>query len=226
MLLHAPGTAAGGGTPRWNCAYACRGGARARPELRRRRASPVVRAAESRWYLVNATPDIADQSGQLAPRRRRGRVLAETPHHGSGAGVGGGRSLQRHRQALHGRLGSALAHRDAGRDRPAVSRRGLAAGSRPAQCPRPSAALDLEPLRGIRPLPGHRLGVDELCRACPRKEEDFGSCRCQAYALTGDASRTDPACRLSPGHGLLRALAGASRSTSAAFRPAQPRKTP
>ncbi|MEV6649394.1 pyrroloquinoline quinone biosynthesis protein PqqE [Streptomyces sp. NPDC051219] len=46
------------------------------------------------------------------------------------------------------------------------------------------------------------------CRSCSRREEDFGGCRCQAYALTGDAGRTDPACGLSPDHGLLRATAG------------------
>jgi pyrroloquinoline quinone biosynthesis protein E len=42
------------------------------------------------------------------------------------------------------------------------------------------------------------------CRACPRREVDFGGCRCQAYALTGDAARTDPACALSPDHDLVR----------------------
>lgn len=44
------------------------------------------------------------------------------------------------------------------------------------------------------------------CGGCPRREEDFGGCRCQAYALTGDAARTDPACALSPDHHLVRAL--------------------
>ncbi|HEU5027853.1 MAG TPA: pyrroloquinoline quinone biosynthesis protein PqqE [Spirillospora sp.] len=42
------------------------------------------------------------------------------------------------------------------------------------------------------------------CGECPRRETDFGGCRCQAYALTGDASRTDPACALSPDHHLVR----------------------
>ncbi|MFJ9821197.1 pyrroloquinoline quinone biosynthesis protein PqqE [Streptomyces sp. NPDC101151] len=42
------------------------------------------------------------------------------------------------------------------------------------------------------------------CRGCPRREEDFGGCRCQAFALTGDAARTDPACALSPDHHLVR----------------------
>jgi pyrroloquinoline quinone biosynthesis protein E len=36
------------------------------------------------------------------------------------------------------------------------------------------------------------------CRSCPRKAVDFGGCRCQAFALTGDASNTDPVCTLTP----------------------------
>jgi len=42
--------------------------------------------------------------------------------------------------------------------------------------------------------------MKEPCRSCPRREIDFGGCRCQAFALTGDAANTDPACSLSPVH--------------------------
>jgi pyrroloquinoline quinone biosynthesis protein E len=45
----------------------------------------------------------------------------------------------------------------------------------------------------------------EPCRSCDRRAVDFGGCRCQAFALTGDAAQTDPACSLSPHHGLIRA---------------------
>jgi pyrroloquinoline quinone biosynthesis protein E len=45
--------------------------------------------------------------------------------------------------------------------------------------------------------------MPEPCRSCERREIDWGGCRCQAYALTGDAARTDPACALSPDHKLL-----------------------
>ena len=38
----------------------------------------------------------------------------------------------------------------------------------------------------------------EPCRSCDRREVDWGGCRCQAFLLAGDASRTDPACSLSP----------------------------
>ncbi|CAM5267497.1 PqqA peptide cyclase OS=Streptomyces chartreusis OX=1969 GN=pqqE PE=3 SV=1 [Streptomyces chartreusis] len=87
-------------------------------------------------------------------------------------------------------------------------------------CPAAAALPDLDP-PNVR---DHRLdwiwdhseaftryrGTDWMpdpCRSCSRREEDFGGCRCQAYALTGDATRTDPACGLSPDHGLIRGLA-------------------
>jgi len=41
------------------------------------------------------------------------------------------------------------------------------------------------------------------CQGCPNAEADFGGCRCQAFALTGNATNTDPACSLSPHHHLL-----------------------
>ncbi|QHY99062.1 pyrroloquinoline quinone biosynthesis protein PqqE [Streptomyces sp. S4.7] len=44
------------------------------------------------------------------------------------------------------------------------------------------------------------------CRSCELRARDFGGCRCQAHALTGDAARTDPACHLSPDHALVRDL--------------------
>ncbi|MER7876806.1 pyrroloquinoline quinone biosynthesis protein PqqE [Streptomyces solisilvae] len=56
----------------------------------------------------------------------------------------------------------------------------------------------------------------EPCRTCSRRAEDFGGCRCQAYALTGDAARTDPACALSPDHGVIRALTDAGHPAAAA----------
>jgi pyrroloquinoline quinone biosynthesis protein E len=40
----------------------------------------------------------------------------------------------------------------------------------------------------------------EPCRSCELREVDFGGCRCQAMALTGDPAATDPVCELSPVH--------------------------
>ncbi|MDT0447766.1 SPASM domain-containing protein [Streptomyces hesseae] len=48
--------------------------------------------------------------------------------------------------------------------------------------------------------------MPEPCRSCPLKETDHGGCRCQAFQLTGDPAATDPACRLSPHHALVRTL--------------------
>jgi pyrroloquinoline quinone biosynthesis protein E len=40
--------------------------------------------------------------------------------------------------------------------------------------------------------------MQEPCKTCDRREQDFGGCRCQALLLAGDASATDPVCSLSP----------------------------
>lgn len=45
--------------------------------------------------------------------------------------------------------------------------------------------------------------MPEPCQSCDRREADWGGCRCQAFALTGDPGATDPACALSPQHAML-----------------------
>ena len=45
--------------------------------------------------------------------------------------------------------------------------------------------------------------MKEPCRSCPRKHVDFGGCRCQAFALTGDATRTDPVCTLTSDRAII-----------------------
>jgi PqqA peptide cyclase len=42
--------------------------------------------------------------------------------------------------------------------------------------------------------------MPQPCVSCDRREIDWGGCRCQAFALLGDASATDPACGLSHFH--------------------------
>lgn len=49
--------------------------------------------------------------------------------------------------------------------------------------------------------------MKEPCTSCPRKEIDFGGCRCQALAITGDPRNADPACSLSPFHAKITSLA-------------------
>jgi len=80
--------------------------------------------------------------------------------------------------------------------------------------PLPRASTREQPLSRIwweSPLFNAFRGVDwmpEPCRSCARRDVDFGGCRCQAFQLTGDASRTDPVCHLAPDHELV---AGAVR---------------
>ena len=56
--------------------------------------------------------------------------------------------------------------------------------------------------------------MQEPCRSCPRQTVDFGGCRCQAMAIVGDASATDPVCIKSPHHGALQAQADAHASVA------------
>jgi pyrroloquinoline quinone biosynthesis protein E len=58
--------------------------------------------------------------------------------------------------------------------------------------------------------------MPELCRSCERKKVDFGGCRCQAMALAGDASATDPVCIRSPLHDHLGREADHHSATSSA----------
>ena len=57
--------------------------------------------------------------------------------------------------------------------------------------------------------------MPEPCASCERKTVDFGGCRCQAMALAGDASATDPVCVKSPHHVDLQARAEAHAAAEA-----------
>jgi pyrroloquinoline quinone biosynthesis protein E len=52
----------------------------------------------------------------------------------------------------------------------------------------------------------------EPCASCDRREIDFGGCRCQAFAWTGDAAATDPVCQHSPHHALVESAVAAAAS--------------
>ena len=58
----------------------------------------------------------------------------------------------------------------------------------------------------------------EPCASCPRRAQDFGGCRCQAFALTGDARRTDPVCSLSPDRALVDAAIARALAPPRAYR--------
>jgi pyrroloquinoline quinone biosynthesis protein E len=59
--------------------------------------------------------------------------------------------------------------------------------------------------------------MPQPCRSCERREIDWGGCRCQAFALTGNAAGTDPACALSPDHQLLATARVEAESVAPAF---------
>ena len=61
--------------------------------------------------------------------------------------------------------------------------------------------------------------MPEPCRSCDRRALDFGGCRCQAFHLTGNAAATDPACSLSPDHGLIETARAAAAEDSAGSTP-------
>lgn len=47
----------------------------------------------------------------------------------------------------------------------------------------------------------------EPCASCAFKEVDWGGCRCQAFAITGNANNADPVCYKSPHHESMNAMA-------------------
>lgn len=49
--------------------------------------------------------------------------------------------------------------------------------------------------------------LPEPCQSCDRREVDFGGCRCQAMALAGDPTATDPVCSKSPLNAQLQEMA-------------------
>jgi PqqA peptide cyclase len=60
--------------------------------------------------------------------------------------------------------------------------------------------------------------MKEPCASCPRRELDFGGCRCQAFALTGDATATDPVCHLAPDHAEVAQLAAVRTDAAYVYR--------
>jgi pyrroloquinoline quinone biosynthesis protein E len=61
--------------------------------------------------------------------------------------------------------------------------------------------------------------MKEPCRSCAKKDVDFGGCRCQAFALTGDAANADPVCTLTPQRAIIDvAIADANAAGEPAYR--------
>ncbi|GAC1310080.1 MAG: pyrroloquinoline quinone biosynthesis protein PqqB [Vulcanimicrobiaceae bacterium] len=79
MIVRVLGSAAGGGVPQWNCACANCGAARSGAQPRRSSSSFAFSKTGERWWLVNVSPDIAQQieaHPPLQPRGPRGTPIA------------------------------------------------------------------------------------------------------------------------------------------------------
>jgi PqqA peptide cyclase len=57
--------------------------------------------------------------------------------------------------------------------------------------------------------------MQEPCKTCDRRKQDFGGCRCQALLLAGDAAATDPVCSLAPTRAKVDAILAAANQPAA-----------
>jgi pyrroloquinoline quinone biosynthesis protein B len=79
VIVRVLGSAAGGGVPQWNCACANCSAARAGLQPRRSSSSFAVSGDGETWWLVNVSPDVAQQIeafAPLQPQARRGTPIA------------------------------------------------------------------------------------------------------------------------------------------------------
>ena len=77
------GTAAGGGFPQWNCWCPCCETARKDPRAARHRtqSSAAISIDGTRWFLLNASPDVRDQLTRL-PSNGRPQTIRHVPIEG------------------------------------------------------------------------------------------------------------------------------------------------
>lgn len=64
--------------------------------------------------------------------------------------------------------------------------------------------------------------MQEPCKSCERRTQDFGGCRCQAFLLAADAAAADPVCSLAPRRSkvdAILAVIGAPNSIRAGLAP-------
>jgi pyrroloquinoline quinone biosynthesis protein E len=58
--------------------------------------------------------------------------------------------------------------------------------------------------------------MQEPCKSCDRRAQDFGGCRCQAMLVAGDPAATDPVCSLSPQRGKVDVIVAGINTQSSA----------
>ena len=61
--------------------------------------------------------------------------------------------------------------------------------------------------------------MQDPCKTCDRRTQDFGGCRCQAFLLAADAEATDPVCSLSPQRPQVDAILNAINTVGAGLAP-------
>ncbi len=79
LIIRVLGSAAGGGVPQWNCACANCSAARGGADARRSQSSIALSHDEHTWYLINVSPDVAQQIEDcepLLPQDLRGTPIA------------------------------------------------------------------------------------------------------------------------------------------------------
>jgi pyrroloquinoline quinone biosynthesis protein B len=187
------GAAAGGGFPQWNCRCAvCRLAWAADKRVKpRTQASLAVSADGEHWILLNASPDLSTQiqaNGSLHPR-------------------GNARGNPIAAVVLTGAEIDQTAGLLSLRERSPFTLHATAATL---------AALADNPM--FAALAPGTSWMKEPCQSCDRRDIDFGGCRCQAFALTGNAVATDPVCHLSPRRDEVAALAAVQDDAPYAYR--------
>lgn len=59
--------------------------------------------------------------------------------------------------------------------------------------------------------------MKEPCLSCARRDQDHGGCRCQAMALAGDPTTTDPVCRYAPNRSVVDDILSEEASAATQF---------
>ena len=167
--------------------------------------------------MCSITAGRSNNRAALMPTREQ--IEGDQPHRRGSAHAAEGRS--RHRlcragllcarpEGMHGRLGRGILQRVAGREGAALPRRREPARIRFPLGATTSPVADIwHECRGLQAAIAAPTGCRSRAAIASRREIDFGGCRCQAFALTGDAGNADPACTLSPLHEQIFKLAEA-----------------
>ena len=196
-----------------------RPGARARRAAARGRACAVLRLGAGQPRRPDADPR-AGRGGDRERRAARGGAARRA----SSSTTWCPTITRRFPKPCMGGWGRRVAQRHAGGQGAALPRRRDHPGPRVRERARARRCAEIwRAVAGLQRLPRHGLDARALPLLRPR-EIDFGGCRCQAMALTGDARATDPACVYSPARARVAAAVEEAQGGAAdlAYRRYQP----